>query len=66
MLDIVPTIVSYTEKSFDVDVFLGKFKFKFINNERHHSTPPLNFPADRVKRKSCRLQPDLVKSSRAA
>ena len=48
MLDIVPTIVSYTEKSFDVDVLEGKFKF--INNERQHfTTSPLNFPVDRVK-----------------
>ena len=48
MLDIVSTIVSYTEKSFDVDVLEGKFKF--INNERQHfTTSPLNFPVDRVK-----------------
>ena len=54
MLDIVPTIVSYTEKSFDVDVLEGKFKF--INNERHHHPPlNINFPDERVKqiKKSC-------------
>ena len=36
MLDIVPTIVSYREKSFDVDVLEGKIKF--INNERHRQS----------------------------
>ena len=46
MLDIVPTIVSYREKSFDV----LEGKFKFINKERHRTTPPLNFPGDPVKK----------------
>ena len=62
MLDIVPTIVSYTEKSFDVDVLEGKFKF--INNERHHHSTSTSLQIELSK--SFRLHPDLAKLSRAA